>query len=124
MNPITFFTKVPNEEIKYTVVIFERDGQVVPAIPFLRAPPQLVVGDRYIARKVIQHFGRALFRGETEQAERQRELLEQNYLRGRLTYRVVREVYHPLEKWRTGENAEESVLATFERSVDNVGGSQ
>lgn len=117
----SLFTKVPNEEVTYTLRIDEHDGVAQPGISFLRAPGNMVVGDRYIARKVIQHLGKATFRGETEEVLRQRQLLEDTWLRGQVRYRLVREVYDPLLKWRTGENREESVLATFESSPATSG---
>ena len=67
-------------------------------------------------RKVIQRLGRASERGEADQVEHYRRLLEQNYLGGEIRYELIFERYNPLTKWRTGENLESRSIGSFERA--------
>ena len=111
----SLFSKVPDEGRHYSILIYRQDGQKIdPPAPFLVAPDSVVTGNRYIARKVIQRLGQAYDRGEAEEVEELRRLLEQNYLAGRkVRYELVHERYQPLELWRTGESTERRVLTVF-----------
>jgi hypothetical protein len=75
-----------------------------------------VVGNRYIARKVIQRLGQAFDRGDDPEVARLRQLLEQNYLAGSVRYELIFERYTPIENWRTGANIEQRSLAFFDRA--------
>ena len=111
----SLFSKVPNLDSRYWIVIDRHDGrQVEPPVAFLQAPESIVTGNRYIARKVIQRLGRAHDAGEAEEVERLRRLLERNYLKGRVHYELLFERYRPLEKWKTGESRERRSLASFD----------
>jgi hypothetical protein len=111
----SLFSKVPDEGRHYSLLIYRQDGRrILPPAPFLTAPDSLVTGNRYVARKVIQHLGEAFERGEAERAEELRRLLEANHLLGRkVRYELVHERYQPLEMWRTGESEERRVLTVF-----------
>jgi hypothetical protein len=110
----SLFSKVPNEDSRYTLLIHRHKKQVFdPPVSFLHAPDTIVIGNRYVGRKVIQRLGRAVERGETAQAEDLRRLLEQSYLNGRVRYELIFERYSPMEKWRTGANLEERSLGRF-----------
>lgn len=114
----SLFTRVPNESTRYTIRIIERNGRPIDSAPlFLEAPPALVRGNRFIGRKVIQSLGKAHDRGETAETDRLRNLLERNYLRGRVRYELIRERYRPLERWETGEVEERATLITFVREL-------
>jgi len=102
---------VPNDDSRYVLLVHGHEGhRVEPPVSFLRAPSTIVVGNRYIGRKVIQHLGRAVERGEAARVEELRRLLERNYLQGRVRYELVFERYDPIEKWTTGANFERRSL--------------
>jgi cytochrome c-type biogenesis protein CcmE len=107
----SLFSKVPNEDSRYTLLIHRHKGRdLEPPVSFLHAPDTIVSGNRYIGRKVIQRLGGAVERGEADRVEDLRRLLEQSYLRGRVRYELIFERYDPLQKWRTGANLEERSL--------------
>ena len=111
----SLFSKVPSQERTYSIVIRRHEGrQLDPPVAFLQAPGSIVTGNRYIARKLIQSLGRAHDRGEAEETARLRELLEHNYLQGKVRYELVFERYQPLEKWQTGGSLESRSLARFD----------
>lgn len=111
----SLFSKVPDLADTYTILIDQHRGRKVdPPVDFLHAPETMVTGNRYIARKVIQKLGRAQDRGETAEVARLRQLLEQNYLRGKVRYEIFFERYQPLEKWRTGKGLEQRNLGGFD----------
>ncbi|HEX5760338.1 MAG TPA: hypothetical protein VF121_14210 [Thermoanaerobaculia bacterium] len=111
----SLFSKVPNLDSRYWIVIDRHDGRPVePPVPFLHAPDSIVTGNRYIARKVIQRLGRSHDAGEAAEVERLRRLLERNYLKGGVGYELLFERYEPLEKWRTGASRERRSLARFD----------
>ena len=111
----SLFSKVPDEGRHYTLLIYRQDGRkIAPPAPFLVAPESLVTGNRYTARKVIQHLGQAFDRDQGERVEELRRLLEANHLTGRkVRYELIHERYQPLEMWRTGESLERRVLTVF-----------
>ncbi len=110
----SLFSKVPNEDSRYTLLIHRHKKQVFdPPVSFLHAPDTIVIGNRYVGRKVIQRLGKAVERGETARVEDLRRLLEQSYLSGRVQYELIFERYNPMEKWRTGVNLEERSLGRF-----------
>lgn len=110
----SLFSKVPNEDSRYVLLVRRHEGREVdPPVPFMQAPPEIVAGNRYIGRKVIQRLGRAIDEGETERVAELRRLLESSHLHGRVRYQIVYERYDPLEKWRTGEDLERRSLGRF-----------
>lgn len=111
----SLFSKVPNLEGRYWIAIDRHDGQPVdPPVSFLTAPDSMVTGNRFIARKLIQRLGRAHDKSRAEEVERLRQLLEHNYLKGRVHYELLFERYQPLEKWKTGQSREKRSLASFD----------
>src|SRR6476659_5023724 len=77
----SLFSKVPNEDSRYTLLVHRHKRQVLePPVSFLHAPDTVVTGNRYIGRKVIQRLGMALERGEAARAHDLRRLLEKHYL--------------------------------------------
>ena len=116
----SLFSKVPNLESRYWIVIDRHDGRSVePPVSFLQAPESIVTGNRWVARKVIQRLGRAVDKGKTEEVEDLRRLLEQNYLKGRVRYELLFERYQPLDRWKTGESRERRRLASFDSGDAN-----
>lgn len=110
----SLFSKVPNEDSRYALLIHSRNGRPLePPVPFLGAPPSIAAGNRFLGRKVIQRLGRAVEEGNSARLAELRRLLEENYLHGRVTYELVFERYDPLARWRTGENLEERSLGRF-----------
>jgi len=110
----SLFSKVPNEDNRYVLLVRRHEGRPLePPVPFMQAPPEIVAGNRFIGRKVIQRLGRALDDGDAERVAEHRRLLEESYLRGRVRYQVVYERYEPLAKWRTGEDLERRSLGRF-----------
>ena len=111
----SLFSSVPNEDSRYTILIEEHDGKILePPVLFLEAPETMVMGNRYVGRKVIDKMGRAKKRGSGRKVKKYRSLLESNYLRGRMRYELVYERYDPLEKWKTGESRELESLGRYE----------
>ncbi|NJL28698.1 MAG: hypothetical protein HC897_12800 [Thermoanaerobaculia bacterium] len=111
----SLFSKVPVYADTYTLWVDQHRGRAVePPVDLLHAPDTIVTGNRYIARKVIQKLGRACDRGETAEIVRLRQLLEQNYLRGKVRYEIRFERYQPLDKWRTGASLEQRSLGSFQ----------
>lgn len=110
----SLFSKVPNEDSRYLLLVHRHKKRILePPVSFLQAPGTIVIGNRYIGRKVIQRLGRAVERGQAAKVEDLRRLLEQNYLSGRVRYELVFERYDPLQKWRTGANLEQRSLGQF-----------
>jgi hypothetical protein len=110
----SLFSKVPNEDSRYVLLVHRHKRRVLePPVSFLHAPGTIVVGNRYVGRKVIQRLGRAVERGEWARVAELRRLLEQSYLSGRVQYELVFERYDPMQKWRTGANLEERSLGRF-----------
>jgi len=110
----SLFSKVPNEDSRYVLLVHRHKRRVLePPVSFLHAPGTIVVGNRYVGRKVIQRLGRAVERGESARVAELRRLLEQSYLSGRVQYELVFERYDPMQKWRTGANLEERSLGRF-----------
>jgi hypothetical protein len=110
----SLFSKVPNVEVRYTLLIHRHRKQVLdPPVSFLHAPDTIVFGNRYVGRKVIQRLGKAVDRGQADRVRELRRLLEESYLNGRVRYELVFERYDPMRKWRTGANLEERSLGQF-----------
>jgi hypothetical protein len=110
----SLFSKVPNEDSRYTLLVHRHKKRILePPVSFLHAPDTIVIGNRYVGRKVIQRLGRAVEQGETARVEDLRRLLEQSYLNGRVQYELIFERYNPMQKWRTGANLEERSLGRF-----------
>lgn len=111
----SLFSSVPNEDQRFTILIAAHNGRVFdPPVPFLQAPDEVVVGNRYVGRKVIDKMGRAKKRGRGRRVKKFRSLLESNYLQGRVRYDLIYERYDPLEKWRSGGRSEYENLGSFE----------
>jgi hypothetical protein len=111
----SLFSGVPNRVDDYTILIDEQDGRTLdPPVELLRAPASIAMGNRSIARKVIQNLGSAQESGDTAEAARLARVLESEYLRGRVRYRLVFERYEPLVKWKTGADEERRVVARFD----------
>ena len=112
----SLFSQVPNLANRYSILIHEHNGRELdPPVAFLLAPDSMVTGNRYIADKVVKALGRAIEKSDKVEVERQRRLLEQNYLLGRVRYELVFESFDPLEKWRTGESRERRSLAELRK---------
>jgi len=110
----SLFSKVPNDDSRYVLLIHGQGRRSLdPPVSFLRAPATLVAGNRYTGRKVIQHLGRAVERGNAARVGTLRRLLESNYLQGRVRYELVFERYDPIEKWRSGTDLERHSVGEF-----------
>jgi len=110
----SLFSKVPNQDSRYVLLVRRHNRRILKSpVSFLRAPGKIVVGNRYVGRKVIQRLGRAVERGEAARAKDLRRLLERNYLSGRVRYELIYERYDPMRKWKTGTNLEERSLGQF-----------
>jgi hypothetical protein len=111
----SLFSKVPNEDSRYAILIHQHDGRAIePPTTFLSAPEAMVVGNRYTGRKLVQRLGRAHDRRDFARVEELRALLQATHLRGRVRYELIFERYDPLRKWRAGETLERRSLARFE----------
>lgn len=110
----SLFSKVPNEGSQYVLLIHRQKRQIFePPVSFLHAPDTTVFGNRYVGRKVIQRFGRAIERRQMDEVESLRRLLERSYLGGRVRYELIFERYDPMQKWKTGANREVRSLGQF-----------
>lgn len=114
----SLFSKVPNEDSRYVLLVRRHEGrQLEPPVPFMQAPPEIVAGNRFIGRKVIQRLGRAVEEGDEDRVAEHRRLLEESFLHGRVRYQIVFERYDPLEKWRSGAALERRSLGRFRSGV-------
>ncbi|HEV7671964.1 MAG TPA: hypothetical protein VGS22_25860 [Thermoanaerobaculia bacterium] len=110
----SLFSKVPNDDNRYVLLIRRyKKRNFKPPVSFLHAPDTIVVGNRYIGRKIIQRLGRSIERGEEDKAKDLRRLLEQSYLTDRVRYELIFERYDPMQKWQTGANLEQRSLGQF-----------
>ncbi len=116
----SLFSKVPNLESRYTVVIHRHEGQLLrPPVSFFQAPGSIVTGNRFLGRKLIQSLGRAHDKGRTEEADHLRQVLEDNYLQGKVRYDLLFERYEPLHKWQTGESSERRLVVRLDTRDPN-----
>lgn len=110
----SLFSKAPNKDSRYTLLVHRHEAEIFePPVSFLHAPDTIVIGNRYVGRKVIQRLGRAVERGEAARVGDLRRLLEESYLSGRVRYELIFERYDPVRKWRTGANFEQRSLGQF-----------
>ena len=111
----SLFSKVPNLRATTTVVLVAHRGRKLdPPVDFMTAPPSMVRGNRFIARKIVQKMGGAAERGDAAELARLRRLLEDNHFVGRVRYRLFLERYQPLDKWRTGATVERRLLGVLD----------
>lgn len=112
----SLFSKVPNDDSRYVLLVRRHEGRLLdPPVPFMQAPPEIVAGNRYIGRKVIQRLGRAVDDGDEARVAEHRRLLEEAFFHGSVRYELVYERYDPLEKWRSGADLERRSLGRFTR---------
>lgn len=108
----SLFSNIPNKTNEYTIIVDVYNGMIV-------SPPQLFQEAKEIIRQfdsrnisppasiiayyLMQDFGKAYERGEIQKAEKLRRLFEANYIKAPARYRLVRLIYNPVERWKTGK---------------------
>ena len=98
------FEDIPNRRNDYGVIIMSYNGKIV-------SPPKLFQDSKditpeygsIIAYRLIQNFGKAYDRSDTQEAERLRAIFEANYMKAPARYSLVKLVYDPVERWKTGK---------------------
>ena len=97
------FGHIPNKTNEYAIIVDVYNGTTV-------SPPQLFQEAKGVVRQsssiiayyLIQDFGKAYERREMQKSERLRELFEANFIKAPAQYRLIRIIYNPLERWKTG----------------------
>jgi hypothetical protein len=114
----TLFMRVPNTVTEYGVEVLQVRGQPLSPPRAFHAAPELFPGAGDVrASRVVHRMGRALEKGEQARLADLRRLFEDRYLgsaQAPARYRLVRHVYSPLERWRTGEVRQSAALGAFE----------
>ena len=108
----SLFSWVPDTRNLYVVEVIRLDGQTFQPPRDMRDIP--VFADKTtLASKATQSLGRT--RGQDEAL---RQTFETRYLKNReVVYRLVRESYNPLDRWRNGSVDERRILGEFESGV-------
>lgn len=104
----SLFSFIPNENREYAIIVYEYDGIIV-------SPPQLFQqlfqeakgiirqSDSIIAHNLIQDFGNAYEGNEIRKAEKIRKLFNANFIKTPAQYSLIRIIYNPIERWKTGK---------------------
>lgn len=97
------FALVPGRESQYAIRLEEVRGQKL-AQPVLFQDADNFVDEPHsvTARELVQRFGAAVERGQTDEQMRLRRVMEKNYLPTTCRYELVVITYEPLTRWRTG----------------------
>ena len=104
------FSITPGPGIHYSIEITHQENEPLsPSQPFQKSPLVQFFESSTNADRIIQNLGRAIEDGNEEEIERFRDLLENNYFRSPVRYRVLKNKRDPLQYQRTGIS-ETSVL--------------
>jgi hypothetical protein len=97
------FALVPGQESQYALRLEEVRGQKL-AEPVLFQDADNLVDEPHnvMMRDLVQQFGVAVERGQTDEQARLRRVMEKNYLPTPCRYELVVLTYEPLTRWRTG----------------------
>lgn len=97
------FALVPGRESQYAVRLLEVRGQkLAEPVLFQDADDFVAEPHSVVARDLVQRFGVAVEKGQTEEQQRLRRLMEKNFLPTLCHYELVVMTYEPLTRWRTG----------------------
>lgn len=97
------FAHIPDNTSEYAIIVEVFNGTTVsPPQLFQEAKGIIKESDSIIAHKLIQNFGKAYERKDIQEAEELRRLFEANYIKGPARYRLIRIIYNPVERWKTG----------------------
>lgn len=115
----TLFLEVPNRVSEYGVELLALGGEeLAEPLALHRARGRVPGAGDISAQQLVQRMGRALHAGDEGRLAELRRLFEQRWLGARSAparYRLVRQHYSPLERWRGGEAAGEvQVLRHFD----------
>lgn len=110
------FTKIPNEQDDFSIEIRSFDGVAYdPALPFSES--------RFIFDAIgqsptdyalpVSELGGAVVGGDAAAIAARREYVEKIFAGKEFAYDLVRIVYDPVEKWRTGAYRAREVIASF-----------
>jgi hypothetical protein len=112
----TLFLKVPNRVTEYGIEILAvGDAPLASPRPFHDARDLFPGAGDVRADRVVHRMGRALLSGDESRLEELRRLFEGRWLgadRAPVRYRLVRRIYSPLERWKTGR-ADTAALRDF-----------
>lgn len=98
------FGDIPNKRIEHTVIVDLYNGTIVsPPQLFQEAKEIVWESDSITARRLIQDFAMAYQWGDIKEADRLRKIFEANFIKAPARYRLVRLIYDPLVRWKTGK---------------------
>lgn len=113
----TLFLNVPNRVTEYGIEILDVGGAALsPPRAFHEARDLFPGAGDVRADRVVHGMGRALGTGDEARLQELRRLFEGRWIgaeRAPVRYRLVRRVYSPLERWKTGRVAETAALRDF-----------
>ena len=113
----TLFLHVPNRVTEYGIEILAVDGRALEAPRAYHEARELFPGAGDVrADRVVQRMGAALRAGDEARLRELAALFEGRWLgaeRRPVRYRLVRRVYAPLERWRSGALLERAALRDF-----------
>jgi hypothetical protein len=97
------FALVPGRETQYAVRLEEVRGQKL-AVPLLFQDAEDLVAEPHnvMMRDLVQQFGAAAEKGQTDEQASLRRVMEKNYLPAPCRYELIIMTYEPLTRWRTG----------------------
>lgn len=112
------FKRVPYQVRGYEIRIRELQGRALdPPVAFNAADGLVRMPHSTAPYKIIQQLGESIRRGRRDEAMRQRQLLERNFLPPATRYEIVELIYAPVERWRDGR-VETIPLAEFTAEPD------
>ena len=113
----TLFQKVPNRVTEYGIEVVALEGRALPAPRAYHEAREIFAGAGDVrADRVVQRMGAALRDGDEARLRELARFFEARWLGAEhapLRYRLVRRVYSPLERWRSGALLEETPLRDF-----------
>lgn len=106
------FAFVDNSKTEYTIEIVKFNRLLLDKpVLFTKSESLGLPSDSISARTQIQNFARAYLRRSSD-FDRHRNLLESAYLEKVQEYRLVKQTYNPVRKYKNGEQQIE-IIATF-----------
>ena len=97
------FGHIPNKVNEYAIIVEEYNGKKIsPPQLFQEAKGIVKESDSVIAHNLIKDFGKAYDKKKIQEAERLQKLFNANFIKAPAQYRLIRIIYNPVERWKTG----------------------